>query len=198
MISDVIELIRPRSMVAHMPAGLFDEAFATGADWAPVQYSYYFAVARRFRPRRILEIGVLGGMSMASMLLGAGKTCSAVGWDTEGYRKESNKLARQTLNVCGVGGRAELRNINSQSQSGTGEVFDLIHVDGEHGYTGALHDLELALESGAGTILFDDIHNLSTDCSAAAKEFERRHRARICHAVLLPTTTGLMVYKLAP
>lgn len=198
MLNDIIQRIRPSSMDALLPKGTFDVANATGAEWASTQYSYYWALARLFRPTSILEIGVLGGVSMASMLLGAGPQCHAVGWDIEGYHKDSNKLAAKTLNACGLSGRYTLHRTNSQKLPSFPREHDLIHVDGEHGLDGALRDLELSMACGCSTILFDDIFNPSADCKAAADEFLKRNAARVVYSEIMPTTTGLMVFKLSP
>jgi predicted O-methyltransferase YrrM len=196
MILEEIEKIRPASMRELMPKEVFDEADATGCWWAPIQYSYYFAIAKFLKPRFILEIGVLGGASMASMLLGSPKA-SAVGWDIEAYRKNSNDLAMHTLDICGVSDRVILGNVNSQNESSLpGDMFDLVHVDGEHGFDGAMHDLELAYKANVDTILFDDIFNTNTDCKAASDEFQKRYGSKLANVELIPTQTGLMVFQL--
>lgn len=201
MITDIIEKIRPASMVDLLPPGTFDEAFANGDDWAPVQYAYYWALGRLFRPKRIFEIGVLGGASMASMMLGAGADCFGMGWDIEAYRPGTNAIAKKLWADCDLESRTTLERFNSQSPVAHRMLpvgVELFHVDGDHGLDGALHDLGLALASGAQTILFDDIYNTNTSCKEAADIFLKRYADRIVHSEILPTTTGLLVIKMAP
>lgn len=199
MITELIEKIRPASMVDLLPPGTFDVAFANGDDWAPIQYAYYWAIGRLFRPKRIFEIGVLGGASMASMLLGAGPQTVGIGWDIEAYQPGSNAKAKALWDS--IGAKAMVANIDSQHIAHPTSLpanIDLVHVDGDHSLDGALHDLHLVLEAGIPTILFDDIFNTNTSCREASEIFLERNASRIVHSEVLPTTTGLMVIKLAP
>ncbi len=196
MIAEDIESIRPKTMDGLMPSSIFADAYRTGANWVPVTYTYYFAIARFFQPRSIMEIGVLGGCSMAAMLLGVGPKCRAVGWDIEAYRPQSNELAMETLHACGV--HADLFKINSQERDDLGGDFDLVHVDGEHGLNGALHDLKLAVKAKAAVILFDDIFNQSTQCREAADRFTADYAKHIAWHQTLPTQTGLAIFVMAP
>jgi predicted O-methyltransferase YrrM len=151
------------------------------------QREFYYAIAAAHKPKTVLEIGVLGGRSMIAMLSGC--ECTVEGWDLEQYERNSNSTAASNLAALGLMHRVTLKTVNSQTVN-TFPKFDMIHVDGDHSFHGALRDLQLASES-TKVILYDDIFNKSTQCEAAFEEFLKTHRDRIAWHCVLPHETGL-------
>jgi len=190
-LSELLNNIRPDTMLGMMPDSVFNAARARGYDWGYTHYTWYHALARHFCPGHIFEIGVLEGLSLAAMLLGCYES-KAIGWDIEGYVAGSNKDAARNLARCGVADRAFIDHVDSQKKDIL-PYADMIHIDGDHSFTGATHDLEMAFAARIPVILFDDMFNRSTQCAEAGEGFLRRHAASIVDSEILPTATGLLV-----
>jgi hypothetical protein len=75
----------------------------------------------------------------------------------------------------------------------SGGAFDLIHVDGDHTYLGALHDLSLVFPalSPRGLLVFDDVDHISR-CMRAARAFHALHPE--LHSVYNPTHRGHILF----
>jgi hypothetical protein len=198
MITDILESIRPRSMLDIVPREVYQDAIDEGFGWATVQYAYYWAICRLFRPRSIFEIGVGKGGSMGAMLLGAGERAVANGWDMELYWPGSNAVAAKKMIQAGVLEKQfVLENRNSRNEAGLPNMaYDLVHVDGDHSYDGATHDLEIVMWF-TKTILFDDYLSIE-DCKRACDDFIARAttRGQLVYHELIPTHNGLMLIKL--
>ena len=188
-ILEQLEQIKPATMLSLVPAAVYADVQGTQYEWAPVQHSWYYAVAKLFKPASILEIGVMHGQSLAAMLLGAGQ-CIGEGWDTEGYEPGSNAVAIFNLKLCGLENRSAIFKRDSQKETRL-PAFDLIHVDGEHSYNGAMHDLLMAARS-AKLILFDDIFHLP-DCKRALADFMASPKVELLCEI--PTQTGMALIK---
>lgn len=124
----------------------------------PEYYRVKYAVAELVQPKSILEIGVRAGYSAAAFLQ-AGHTTHYTGFDlnegTWGGVKDFQKHAEKAIGKYGV----EATFLTGDSQQLTtlpGGPYDLVHVDGDHSKAGALHDVLLALDSGAKWVLVDD------------------------------------------
>jgi predicted O-methyltransferase YrrM len=187
-----LQKLRPATMEGLIPRQLFAGALDLGYDWCFEHYTWYFAIAKHYQPKQILEIGVSHGLSMISMLLGAPEAC-ADGWDIEAYYPESNQKAVENLSLCGLNGRAWLFHIDSQKISSITTDPDMIHIDGDHSFLGAMHDFDLAIEAKIPVILFDDMFNTHTECKEAGEAFLRKYDYLIRSHTILPTQTGLLV-----
>lgn len=128
-------------------------------------YAWHVAIGRALRPTRIGEIGVRFGYGLACLAGGSigdrpePPAMSLWGWDSECYEPESMKLARQHLER--FGGDLELRKANTRDLTDLGcPPLHLIHVDGDHSTTGALHDMALAWRAldARGVMLVDDYY----------------------------------------
>lgn len=198
---DRLTALKPATMLDIVPVEVYADVIGTPYAWAPEQHAWYYAVAKLFKPRSILEIGVLHGQSLIAMLLGAGEDCHGTGWDSEGYETGSNGQAWRNIQSCGLIHRADLLTNDSQNETSILHKFDLhpldlIHVDGAHWFDGAMHDLNLAKEA-TKLILFDDLNNTSTDCRAVADKFLADNKEIIKASYELPTQTGLLLMQLA-
>jgi hypothetical protein len=133
---------------------------------------FKWAVARILQPKTILEIGVAGGVS-ARAFLSACPDAYYLGLDNEqeddaiGFRLV--EWTREMLADCGFK-RFDIVLQDSRALSQLPKAnlgmkdapFDLIHIDGDHCFEAAKHDMLLALESGAPWILADDGRNSKT------------------------------------
>ncbi len=135
-------------------------------------YEWYAAYAQYFRPRRILEIGSRRGYSLAAMLLATNSIDRVVSIDNESYGVTVDELHATLAKVIATD-RFSIWKLDSQqlSRLPTDEQFDLIHVDGDHTESGALHDLQLVQSHVAenGIIVLDDVVFYPSVMNAALK-----------------------------
>ena len=122
-------------------------------------YKVKHDIAARINPHRILEIGVRAGYSAYSFLSACPESYY-LGIDAEngswgGGGGPWNQHARKTLS----GFNAEFIIADSQQIADLFlRPFDLIHIDGDHSFKGALGDIKLCSRvlAASGTILVDD------------------------------------------
>jgi len=130
-------------------------------------YEWYFAYGEVLRPKTVLEIGVLGGGSAASLVLGAGgENCSIEHFDlidNESHDQQAVPLALAASRVTRAAGgkfRANAYLLDSQRLRALpdGPLYDLISIDGDHRTGPCFHDLRISLPRLApgGHILCDD------------------------------------------
>lgn len=122
-------------------------------DWVDY-YNIKWVIANVLKPTSILEIGVRFGYSAAAFLHGY-PTAHYVGidldTDTYGGVKGAINWARKITQPFA----AEFIIANTQTMNRLpGDIYDLIHVDGQQDGDGSIHDLELAIKQ-ARYILVD-------------------------------------------
>jgi hypothetical protein len=107
-------------------------------------------------PKKIVELGVRAGYSGYAMLLASGGA-SYVGYDgdVDGNGKKFREWAIKILGE--VGSPIDYVDINTQQIVGV-EKADLYHVDADHSYAGALHEIKVCFKSAPvdAWILVDD------------------------------------------
>jgi len=115
-----------------------------------------YDIVKELAPKTIAEIGVRCGYSAWAMLQAA-PDATFYGFDNYSYKPRQ---------VCQCASEYLLKDYNTEiTEKDTQETknlcltdIDLFHVDGDHTYAGAYHDLELAFKtlSENGKILVDD------------------------------------------
>lgn len=133
-------------------------------------YDEKYRIAAMLQPKTILEIGVRAGYSAAAFLSACPATYLGLDADLDcsGGWLGAPQLAKTMLKEH-FGDRARIETVNTQELQTLEGRYDLAHVDGDHSYEGALHDLRLA----AGVtkwILVDDIDFLP-DVGRAVADF---------------------------
>ena len=156
-----------------------DEVFDNYLDW-------YAGIAKRYKPKRILEIGVRYGYCAISMMTGlhanrGAPNCEYLGLDDESYHP---CLARANENFTAVVPWASARAIHWNTflhgvPSDCG-MFQLAHVDGNHSYEGVKRDLAAVwpvVEVGGMIVLDDALAIYSNPIWQAIQDFLNCHLA---------------------
>jgi predicted O-methyltransferase YrrM len=164
------------------------ESYLAGSDY----YAWYQAVAACLAPRIVGEIGVRFGYSLKAMLSAAPSVREVVGWDNESYHPRSLDVALRHLRQDFPGVHFRLLKVDTQElstlQDSRREGFDLLHVDGDHTFEGAKHDLDIAwaaLKQG-GFLLCDDL-----SCEPVRRAFDAFLKDKECISYYIPTVRGL-------
>lgn len=196
--ADVVAAIREtiRAGLTDFPVQRFGEIILERDNWRLPCWEHVYAqlwrTVRSINPRRIVEIGTRAGYSAWTML-DACPEATLIGIDadfdgplavTHGGFKGACDHAR-SINPA----RFELRIADSQKLDAL-PVCDLVFVDGDHSYGGAMNDLRLAERSGATAILLDDTQ--FDDVRRAAAEFAGGGRWTVRY---IPSDTGLALFE---
>jgi hypothetical protein len=141
-----------------------------------VQYRYanwqvLFGLSSKYKPQRVLEVGVMSGGGISAVLDGHAPSALVLCdyWSPE--YKGSNYRSHDHIDTLLLGksfaGTAQYLDGNShvllkqyRADNPTSE-FDLIHVDGDHSYSGALADIRDCwpmLRQGGCMVVDDIIH----------------------------------------
>ena len=153
-------------------------------------YEWYYTYAVLTRPGRVLEIGVRYGYSAIALLLGWPAVRELVLIDDGSYGVTINEsLAAIRCVAPAVDVRACMLNTQSVNHLPASGEFDLVHVDGDHTYYGAFHDLSLVapLMSPTGLIVLDDVDYIPR-VARAARDFMAHHREFV--VTYVPTYRG--------
>lgn len=127
-------------------------------------YPMYERAAAVLKPRTLLEIGVLLGFGLVSFLRGWSRLELVVGVDNEHDFPGSLRMCGQNLAYAAA--QAMLPQdepawrLHRSLEEIRGERFDVAHVDGDHSFAGALHDMAYAWGMGVHVMLVDDYLHL--------------------------------------
>jgi len=139
-------------------------------------YQVKYDIAKELKPKSIMEIGVRAGYSAFSFL-SACPNAEYTGLDAEngmhgGAGGPWMWWAKQILEPYNV----TLKKCDTQKMNEIEGSFDLIHIDGDHTTSGALHDMEIcwpAVKPG-GVMLVDD-YDYIPEVKKAIHMFIDRH-----------------------
>jgi 2-polyprenyl-3-methyl-5-hydroxy-6-metoxy-1,4-benzoquinol methylase len=169
-------------------------------DWV----SYYrlkAAIAATLRPATLLEIGVRYGYSYAAFKHGW-PLARYVGIDLDvtGFGGEQGAIdwARRLARESGeAGGRDEFLVADTQRMERLpGDVYDLIHVDGQQDGDGSYRDLSLAIRQGRYVLL--DGYLWTRPNFHSVSEFLYQHADAIEFSLLIPGYAGELLIKIQP
>jgi len=138
-----------------------------------------FFISRKYKPKRIIEIGVRAGYSAYGFLT-AVPNAEYFGFDAENgtHGGERGPYMDWAKDILSIFPNVKYKKIDTQTIDSLGEIkADFIHVDGDHSYQGVLHDLELVFNHHLdehGVILVDDIDRIP-DVALGVKKFLNNH-----------------------
>ena len=146
-------------------------------------YHIKYMTAKKFNPKRILEIGVRAGYS-ACAFLHACPNADYIGIDADNGTHGGGGgpwvwWAKQLLKKYAF--NFKIHKLDSQKleqipkEFGT---FDFIHIDGDHSYLGAYHDMEICWKAlnSKGIMLIDDYDQMPKTVGNAVDDFIFNYR----------------------
>lgn len=126
------------------------------------EYRTKYAIAMLVKPRSILEVGVRFGYSARAFLY-AGDVNVYVGLDFDepsggSYQGVPRKWAQERLRVDFPTVDIKTSKINTQTDAIMFErdKFDLVHIDADHSYQGALNDMQRFWPFAERVMVVDD------------------------------------------
>lgn len=146
-------------------------------------YATKAAIAHWLKPEIVGEIGVRAGYSMLAFYMGhpfleyQGIDANEGGWGgIVGYTDH----ARALLDTLSLTPDSTIQICDSQRMAELPMHCDLFHVDGDHTFAGALHDIVIALDSGSRFVVVDDYDyiesvKLAADFAAQARGLSARY-----------------------
>ena len=134
-------------------------------------YDAKWKIARKYKPERILEIGVRCGYGAHALICGSGQVKTYLGIDNDDQAHEGGPWlwwAEKLLAGLDVDWRILEQDSHSVQLEAT---YDLAHVDGDHTYSGCMSDMTLAWDAlvPGGVMIVDDATYLPGPRAACAK-----------------------------
>lgn len=131
-----------------------------------------YEIARRYKPKRIVEIGVNTGYSAWAFIQAADPDVFYYGFDDWSYGDFPDWAMKNLIFLP----RVVVFRANTQHLDSLEVTGDFIHVDGDHTKPGVMHDLDLALQAmePGGVILIDDYDNVP-DVREGVDEWLKKH-----------------------
>ena len=177
-----MSLIEYLKSLPHMQHG--EEDFVN----APNYYPWLSALANSLKAYNILEVGVLNGYAAVSFIRG-NPIWNYTGIDNGSFIKGSMEYAEANLKKLQSEQDFHFDLITKDTQKLTttdflesGE-FNFIHIDGDHSYNGALHDMNLLWPSLSpyGHMIVDDSIHHSDVVGKACLDFAKQTGAPNCN-----------------
>jgi hypothetical protein len=203
------EMLESTERTVHAVMRSLPHRIGEGTDWfeAPNGYPWHAQVLHLLQPKKYVEFGTHVGYSLIAALHGA-LSIEQVAWaDNETYVPHSNQLALENLNayLFESGRTVAINYCNGVEDLIAAEpesVFlapyrdaDVLFVDGDHGYEGALRDMRLAKCLGARIVLVDDA---TEDCCPGVIEAIRCFaQEEECTFGIVHTFRGLAIFDLS-
>jgi SAM-dependent methyltransferase len=171
-----------------------DPLSALFEEWVPY-YRLKFCIARVLRPNSILEVGVRYGYS-ARTFLEARPSAKFVGvdLDCESFGGQRGALAW----ARGITAQYDVRYIVADSQQMKkfpGDIYDLIHVDGQQDGFGTFHDLWRAVSQGRWVLL--DGYFWTRLNFFNANDFLIKFKDAISYAITIPGYAGELLIRVS-
>jgi len=112
----------------------------------PNHYPLIYGLSKFLQPGSYLEIGTRYGYSLVSIYLGAKNSLGLItSIDLEEYENKSQNYAKENILSAGYSGKYEFLTGSSHDpkikEKVRGKLYDLVCVDGDHSYEGALDDI---------------------------------------------------------
>jgi predicted O-methyltransferase YrrM len=158
-------------------------------------YRMKWSIARAINPKCILEIGVRFGYSARAFLDACpDATLLAVDTNRTGFHRYpgANDWAESSISSSGYH-ITILKEDTARLKRLPGEIYDLIHVDGQQDGDGIFHNLDLALPQSQ-YILVDGYHR-TRDHFLAVNEWIWLNKAAVQSATIIPGYVGEMLIR---
>jgi hypothetical protein len=159
-----------------------------------------YELTKKYQLRKIVEIGVRLGYSAHAFLCGSPIGASYLGYDIVGGNHGGTTVAgleypEKILQRDFPKSAIQLVKLNTQTVNDLGiSGVDFFHVDGDHSYRGAYHDMELAWKSlRAGGIMVVDDYDFLPPVKKAIDYFIANHQEELAKFEHLKTFRGDMV-----
>lgn len=130
----------------------------------PNQYPFVYGLGKVLKPASYLEIGTRYGYSLVSIYFGAKQTLNQItSIDLQEYENKSQNYAKDNLLAAGYRGQYEFFAGSSHAPEikakVKGRLYDLVCVDGDHSYEGALDDIIFYWDNvrPGGYMIIDDV-----------------------------------------
>jgi hypothetical protein len=166
MAADVRDFLKTLPVTAHPHTG---EDF-TQTDWFRAWNGYpaYALAAATTKPTSVLEIGTLLGFGLASFIHGSDTVARITAMDGEVYVTGSHDACARNLEFFS-GEKRFVRTLDAARGQ-----YDLIHVDADHSFAGALHDIAFSWGLAPKVMLVDD-YDFLKDVTRAVHAFAAHH-----------------------
>ena len=139
-------------------------------------YNYYRDkrnIAAKFEPTKIAEIGVRYGYSAWAFTMGSDELKIYHGYDNGSYIGNQQEYMKQLLSPFDLD-EIKFFFVNTQRISSMYDIYDFIHVDGDHSYKGAMHDMEICWPATTKVMLIDD-YDFIKSVKLAVDDFIKAH-----------------------